>query len=413
MAVALPHVVDDFHVVDGHAPVPIGGAADLHVAVARRFEDLHEQGELAVRRIFDGQFAVVVDGTDGFVGAEEGVRNIRKFQEFCGLSGFNLPLGAERRPFGRNGIADVFDGLDVGEFRLRLFDAIFQKFFVSGDFRMFTDGFQLAQEETMRVVVEAGRAIDDALADAASVQSDAATEIADVRHAVDSQQSGGEFLRGERRDGGVERSVCRDGRDLPVVGHGDFQIVQFELRLRDGDGNGRSEILLFGNNDIIGCYVFRIACPFQFDGFRMVALRFHLLALFRVREIGDAFIMRHVDVLFLDRMEQPHDGAFLWSRNGHFFFVFFLGGFREGGHFRAVRIEEVDGRLLVWQGENGRAEGEQQQGEKMFGFHGDWLDWSSGGCLLLIVKANNNILIWDSILSRGERRRFAKAVEGG
>jgi hypothetical protein len=49
----------------------------------------------------------------------------------------------------------------------------------------------------------------------------------------------------------------------------------------------------------------------------------------------------------------------------------------------------------------------------MCGFHGDWIDWSSGGCLLLIVKANNNILIWDSILSRGERRRFAKAVDGG
>jgi hypothetical protein len=49
----------------------------------------------------------------------------------------------------------------------------------------------------------------------------------------------------------------------------------------------------------------------------------------------------------------------------------------------------------------------------MFGFHGVWIDWSSGGCLLFIVKANNNILIWDSILSRGKRRRFAKAVEGG
>ena len=72
-------------------------------------------------------------------------------------------------------------------------------------------------------------------------------------------------------------------------------------------------------------------------------------------------------------MEQPHVGAFLGSRNGHFFDGIGLGRFREGGHFRAVRIEEVDGRLLVWQGENGRADGEQQQGEKMFGFHGDWL----------------------------------------
>ena len=210
----------------------------------------------------------------------------------------------------------------------------------------------------MRVVVKTGRAIDDALADTASVQADAAAEITDIRHAVDFQQTRSFLFRGERRDGGIKRTVIRDGGDLPVIGHGDFQIVQFELRLRDGDGDGGNEILLFGNDDLVGFYVVSDAVPLQRDGFRMIALRFHFLALLRVREIGDAFVMRHEDVLFLNRMEQPHDGAFLRSRDGHFFDGIGLRRFREGGHFRAVRIEEINGGLLVWQCAKYGADGE-------------------------------------------------------